>query len=192
MKNILIFVGPSGSGKTLLSHYLKEEFGAVEFISTTSREKRIGEKNHEDYHFTSEDEFKKKVEKGEFIEYSNYAGNYYGLTKESVYETLKNHNFCAAVMDIKGACKIKLLFEDDKDVSVHLIFVHAKLSTLFLRMVERGDNNEKIAERLDNIIEDHELFNGGSCDFTIFNDQDVDYAKRELRRYVEKILENGK
>ena len=190
MKNILIFVGPSGSGKTLLSHYLKEEFGAVEFISTTSRWMRIGEKNHKDYHFISEDEFKKKIERDEFIEYSQYAGNYYGLTKEEVYETLKKYDFCVAVMDIRGAHAIKYIFKDNEDVKVSLIFVHAKLSTLFLRMVERGDNNEKIAERLDNIIEDHELFNGGSCDFTIFNDTDFEYAKRELKWYLKKILEN--
>lgn len=191
MKNIFILVGPSGSGKTLLSNYMHLKYHATEFVSTTTRLPRDGEVNGVDYHFVTNETFKEMMEKKELVEHSEYAGNHYGLTKDAVFDALAKSDSCVAVMDMHGANAIRYLFKDDETVNVVCIFIHAKISTLFLRMVSRGDKNEKIAERLDNMIENHEFFNGGSCEYTIFNNGDIEDAEKEMDEIAEKILKKN-
>ena len=186
MKHIFILVGPSGCGKTLLSNYIHEKYQAVEFISTTTREV-----DHVNYHFVTKETFEEMIEKHKLCEFAEYAGNYYGLSEEAVYSALEKNDICVAVMEMRGALSIQYLFKNNSNVKVHLIFIHARLSTLFLRMVDRGDSKEKIAERLDNIITSKELLNGSSCDYTIFNDGDIRDAEKNVDKIFEKILKNS-
>lgn len=188
MKNIIVFIGPSGAGKSKLAEVLKEKYAAVEFISTTTRLPREGEIDGISYHFKTEEEFMDMKKNGELIEFSSYAGNYYGLTKSAVYEALEKSNLCVVVLDKNGAFAIKKIFKDDENVSVKFIFVHAKLSTLYLRMVNRGDKVEKIAERLQNILDNDELLQGSFCDFTIFNDDDFENAESLIDYFMRKKI----
>ena len=187
MKHIIVLIGPSGSGKSTIAEMLKKKYEAVEFISTTTRSPRIGEINGISYHFKTEEEFEKMLKRNEFVEHSTYAGNKYGLTKYAIFETLKKNDLCIAVLDKHGAFSIKNLFKENDNVKIHLIFVHAKISTLYLRMVERGDSVEKIAERLQNIVDNRELLQGAFCDFTIFN-EDIENTKNEVRYFIEKFV----
>ena len=188
MKHIFILVGPSGCGKTLLSNYIHEKYQAVEFVSTTTREPRVGEVDHVNYHFVTKETFEEMIEKHKLCEFAEYAGNYYGLSEEAVYSALEKNDICVAVMEMRGALSIQYLFKNSPNVKVHLIFIHARLSTLFLRMVDRGDSKEKIAERLDNIITSKELLNGSSCDYTIFNDGDIRDAEKNVDKIFERIF----
>lgn len=187
MKNIIVFIGPSGSGKSMLANVLKEEYQALEFVSTTTRLPRVGEIDGKSYYFKTEDKFKEMMKNNEFIESSKYAGNYYGLTKDSIYNALEKSDLCVAVLDKNGAFSLMDIFENDKNVNVYLIFVHAKISTLYLRMVNRGDTVEKIAERLQNIFDKKELLQGSFCDFTIFNDGNFYDAKKELDYFMKNL-----
>ena len=172
----------------MLSNYIHEKYQAEEFVSTTTRLPRVGEVDHVNYHFVTKEIFEEKIEKKELLEFSEYAGNYYGLTKDAVYSSLEKSDICVAVMEMRGAMSIQYLFKNDQNVNVHLLFIHARLSTLFLRMIDRGDSKEKIAERLDNIIKDKELLNGASCDYTIFNDGQIEDAEKTVDKIFEKIF----
>lgn len=187
MKNIVILIGPSGAGKSMIANILKEKYSATEFISTTTRSSRDGEIDGVSYYFKTEEEFDEMLEKKELIEDSIYAGNHYGLTKTAVFDTLEKSDLCVAVLDKEGAFAVKRLFTDYSDVTVSFIFVHAKISTLYLRMVNRGDSVEKIAERLQNIIDNREFLQGSFCDYTLFN-EDLTETMQLLDHFMQKIL----
>lgn len=190
-KKICVLIGPSGSGKSTIAEEIKKNYGAKEFISTTTRSPRKDEIKDVSYFFKSREEFEEMKKNGELVESSEYAGNYYGLTKESIYDTLEKTDLIIAVLDKYGAFAIKHLFENNENVEVVFIFINAKISTLYLRMVNRGDKVEKIAERLQNIIDNKEMMQGAFCDYSIFNDGDFEITKQSLRHVVEKILEKN-
>ena len=81
-KKLIVFSAPSGAGKTTLVKYLLSQFNNLEFsISATSRKKRGSEKDGKDYYFLTDDEFKEKIKKSEFVEYEEvYGGYFYGNT----------------------------------------------------------------------------------------------------------------
>ena len=76
---ILLLSGPSGCGKSSL---LKEVYKVIDnyyfSISTTTREPRTGEQNGVDYYFVSKEEFKQDIDNGDFLEWAEVHGNYYG------------------------------------------------------------------------------------------------------------------
>ena len=77
---LLIFSAPSGAGKTTIVRHLLEKFPQLEFsVSACSRMPRDGEVNGKDYYFLTVDEFRNRIEKGEFVEWEEvYPGSYYG------------------------------------------------------------------------------------------------------------------
>lgn len=187
MKNIFVLIGPSGSGKSTVAKLMKEKYGAIEFVSDTTRFPRIGESHGKDYYFDTEEEFEMLRKNGELLEESFYAGNHYGLTKKAIYAALDKSDICVTVLDRNGAFAISKLFEKNEEVKVRFIFVHARISTLYLRMVERGDKPEKIAERLQNIFDKKELTQSYFCDFTIFNDDTLSETEHVLECYMKRL-----
>ena len=86
----LIVSGPSGSGKSSISREVMKRHPEVAFsISCTTRSPRSGERNGVDYHFLSVEEFRKKIEAGEFIEYAQVHGNFYGTLKSEVEKRIR-------------------------------------------------------------------------------------------------------
>ncbi|MBM3184033.1 MAG: guanylate kinase [Chlamydiae bacterium] len=106
----LVFVvsAPAGTGKTTLVRMLTQEFNAViENVSFTTRPIRKGEAEGCDYHFISEEEFKKRIKEGEFLEYATVFGHFYGTSRKSVEEKLCCGKHVALVIDTQGAMQIK-------------------------------------------------------------------------------------
>jgi len=85
-KKLIVFSAPSGAGKTTLVKYLLSEFNNIEFsISATSRKIRGNEKDGKDYYFLTEDEFRERIKKKEFVEYEEvYGGYFYGTLKSEL------------------------------------------------------------------------------------------------------------
>ncbi|MFW6327092.1 MAG: guanylate kinase, partial [Bacteroidota bacterium] len=83
---LIILSAPSGSGKTTILKYLLQKDLNLEFsVSATSRKKRTGEIHGKDYYFLSPDQFRKKIDNDEFLEYEEvYAGLFYGTLKSEV------------------------------------------------------------------------------------------------------------
>lgn len=163
----LVFVisAPAGTGKTTLVKELLNEFSCVKTtVSFTTRAPRKGEVNGVDYHFISVEEFKKKIETGEFLEYVELYGDFYGTSKNNI-ETLQNQgNHVILVIDTQGGLRLK------KMMSANLIFVMPpSLEELGKRLYNRkSESPDVIKKRLE--WAKHEIEDAEHYDYKIVND----------------------
>ena len=146
---IIILSAPSGTGKsTIINSLIKDETLRLGFsISATSRSPRGAEKNGKDYFFLTNEEFKRKVDAGEFVEWEEvYAGTCYGtLESEVARVTGSGHNLIMDV-DVKGALNIKKRFGDE---ALSIFVMPPDVATLEQRLRSRAtDSEETIARRL--------------------------------------------
>jgi guanylate kinase len=119
--HIYVISGPSGVGKTTLSNRLLSSIDHItRSISFTSRDKRSDEVDFKDYFFIGKDDFIKKIEKGDFIEWVKIYENYYGTDTDSLHELLSNKNDVLMVIEPHGAFKIKEIF-NDKSVLIYIL-----------------------------------------------------------------------
>ncbi|MFH1398457.1 MAG: guanylate kinase [Candidatus Omnitrophota bacterium] len=185
-KTGLIFVvsGPSGSGKTTLvqgvltAKKLKNKFARS--VSFTTRPKRPGEKEGQDYFFVSGPEFKAEVKAKKILEWTRYLGYYYGTPKDFVdrqLKRLKNLFFC---IDLRGARNIKRLYPD----STVTIFIRpGSLKDLPLRIRKRckGTREKEIKSRLR--LAKKEVLAAKTFDHQLVN-KDLKEALKELKNIV--------
>jgi len=182
MKNLIILSAPSGSGKTTLCRALQRRDESIGFsVSCTSRKKRKGEINGVDYTFLTDQEFKKRIENGEFAEWEQIHGNYYYGTLKAILEAAIQHQELLLLeLDVKGAMSIKNIYSE-KTLS---IFVEPpSMDDLYTRLVKRGTDSEKrIAKRLERLTA--ELEYKSNFDHHIIND-DVKNAVDEIMNIIQ-------
>lgn len=185
---LIIFSAPSGSGKSTIVQWLMREHPELRLafsISATTRAPRGTEKNGVEYLFLSEDEFRDRIDKGEFLEYEEvYAGRFYGTLKSQVErQTAKGENVVFDV-DVKGGCNIKK-FYGDRAMS---IFVQApSVGELRRRLIGRGtDSEEAIRNRLAKAS--YEMTFAPKFDHVVVND-DLEKAEEETYELVKKFLQ---
>lgn len=144
----LVFVlsAPAGTGKTTLVHMLTKEFDCiVESISCTTRPHRYNESQGKDYHFLTQDEFEGMIHKGDFLEYAQVFGYYYGTSRDFVLKQQEMGKHVILVIDTQGAMKLKA-----QGFSAIFIFVSPpSLQELRKRLIQRKtESMETIEERL--------------------------------------------
>jgi len=110
---LVIISGPSGVGKDATLAKMKKAGLSFHYVVTaTTRPKRPGEKDGVDYHFISEDEFRQKTTKNQFLEWAKVYGNYYGVPKREIEEALKQGRDTIVKVDVQGAATIKKILPD--------------------------------------------------------------------------------
>ena len=113
-------------------------------VSATSRKPRTGEKDGVNYYFITEDEFKNKIKEEYFLEYTNYAGNYYGTPKEYIREKINKGIDVILEIEIEGATNIKKLIPE----ALFIFIMPPSLKELVKRLKGRGtETNDKIIKR---------------------------------------------
>jgi len=146
---LIIFSAPSGSGKTTIVRHLLKAFAAdLEFsISATSRPKRGIEENGKDYHYLNPKDFKKKIEKGEFLEWEEvYPGTYYGTLKSEVEHIWAKGKNVIFDIDVEGGLNLKGQF---KERALAVFVMPPSIKILEERLRSRStDNAESIARRV--------------------------------------------
>jgi guanylate kinase len=173
---ILILSGPSGCGKSTL---LKEVYKTIdEFyfsISTTTRPIREGEKHGVDYYFVSKEEFEHDINRGDFLEYANVHGNYYGTSLKPILKALNEGKLVIFDIDVQGH-KIVRKKLNTKITSVFI--TTPSLSVLEQRLKSRGtDSDGTIEKRINNAKE--EIYSFLKYDYLIIND-DLQKAAKQL------------
>lgn len=184
---ILIFSGPSGCGKsTIIKSLPKEELNLAFSISATSRAPRGAEKNGVEYFFLTADEFRKKIEKGEFIEYAEvYKDRFYGTFKSQIEEPLEKGISVVLDIDVAGGCNIKKIYGNQ---ALSIFILPPSIEELNRRLEKRAtDSAETIKERIRKA--EYELSFASKYDCNIIND-DLETAERETLAKVTEFI-NG-
>ena len=143
---IIVISAPSGAGKgTVIAKLLKNDDKSRWLsVSATSRGMREGEKEGVNYYYLTEKEFKKKIDEDYFLEYTNYAGNFYGTPKEHIKKHLEKGIDVILEIEIEGATNIKKLIPE----ALFIFIMPPSLKTLVKRLKGRGtESNDKIIKR---------------------------------------------
>lgn len=142
---VLVITGPSGVGKgTLIRRLLSDFPGAELSVSATTREPRDGEVNGRDYHFLSGPEFEQRVERGEFVEHAEYAGNRYGTLRS---ELQRPARLIVLEIDLQGARQVRATMPEAEQVFIAP--PGNDLGELERRLVARGaESADQIERRL--------------------------------------------
>jgi len=109
---LVLFCGPSGSGKTTIVHHLMQIFPTMKFsISATTRPPRPNETDGKDYYFLTPDEFRARVDHGDFLEWEEvYTDRYYGTLKSEVERILNEEHIALFDVDVEGGLQIRKHF----------------------------------------------------------------------------------
>ena len=143
---LIVITGPSGVGKgTIVRSLLQRNPELSLSISSTTRQPRPGEVEGQDYYFTTKEQFKSAIAEGEFLEWAEYAGNYYGTPKTKVQELLDQGELVLLEIELLGARAVTNIFPNARKIFV----LPPSLEELEARLRERGkDSDEAIAKRL--------------------------------------------
>ena len=143
---VIVISAPSGAGKdTVVKELMKNNPDSRWVsVSATSRAPREGEQEGVDYYYLSKEEFEQKIEEGYFLEYTNYAGNYYGTPKEYIEKKVNKGIDVILIIEIEGASNIKKLIPE----AIFIFIMPPSLKELVRRLKKRGtEDNEKILKR---------------------------------------------
>jgi guanylate kinase len=163
---LLVLSSPSGGGKTSIAkHLLQARDDLAYSVSATTRPRREGERDGEDYHFISRDEFKRRVDAGEFLEWATYAGNLYGTLRNGI-EAIVGRGLTAVLdVEIEGARQIRASFPN----SLHLFVLPPSADVLVRRLAGRNTESAAvIRERVTRAAD--ELAAVAEYDYAIINE----------------------
>lgn len=173
---ILILSGPSGCGKSTLLKKVYEKIEDYYFsISTTTRAPRDGEKDGVDYLFVSKEEFEEDIKNGQFLEWAEVHGNYYGTSLKPINSALEKGKLVIFDIDVQGHEIVRKKLDN---VVTSVFITTPSLSELERRLYDRGtDAKEVIEKRVSNAK--HEIKYFKKYDYFIIND-DLKRASKEL------------
>lgn len=181
MKHVLLAVsGPSGVGKgTMVKTLIARREDVVESVSCTTREPRAGEIHGREYYFLSKEEFFRRIQEGDFLEYDEHFGNFYGTPKSFVREMLKSKSVILEI-DVVGALNAKKAFPE----CLLVMIAPPSLEELARRLKNRNtETDEEIQNRLARL--EYELSQSNQYDYVIVNDE-LEKAIAELESILDR------
>lgn len=147
---IIILSAPSGTGKSSIIRHLMANRPDLDLnfsISATSRKPRVGEVDRKDYYFLTEEEFRRKIDNDEFVEWEEvYEGTLYGTLFSEVKEKVEQGHTVIMDIDVKGSINVKKCFGDK---ALALFIMPPSIQELEMRLTNRGtDSHDEVARRL--------------------------------------------
>lgn len=165
MSTVFIVSAPSGSGKsTLVSRLLTEVKHLMFSISYTTRKPRGSEKDGQSYRFVSREDFEAMIERGEFLEWAEVFGNYYGTHRGILEEARAQGKDLVLDIDVQGARQLKVTVPE----AVTVFILAPSKQILEQRLRARGEDRDEVIERrLKEAAE--EIRNYGRYDYVLIN-----------------------
>lgn len=186
---IIILSAPSGTGKsTIISRLMDYQDLKLGFsISATSRAPRGEEKDGREYYFLTSEEFRKRVENGEFVEWEEvYAGTCYGTLVSEVERVTGSGRNLIMDIDVKGALNVKKRYGKD---ALSIFILPPSVEELERRLRARStDSEESIARRLDKA--EYEMGFSDKFDRRVVNDS-LDSCCSEVKKLIEDFIAKG-
>tara|TARA_B100000902_G_scaffold384509_1_gene424767 strand:+ start:668 stop:1300 length:633 start_codon:yes stop_codon:yes gene_type:complete len=184
---MIILSSPSGAGKTTLVKLLSEKNSFFVSTSHTTRKPRPDEKNGKDYHFVTDDEFKRLINNDEFLEYAKVFNNFYGTTRTPVIHNLEKNNNVIFDIDWQGADQIKNKKLDYKLITFFLLPPSKEI--LFQRLSNRDMRDKLIVgERMKQFERD--VLHWINYDYVVIND-DLNECYNKIQKLIESEMTNG-
>lgn len=189
MSNKLIIIsGPSGVGKTTIGKRLLEDpqiRSRVKKVPThTTRPPRPGEVDGEDYLFVTKTEFAMELSSGNFLEWVEIFGNFYGTSRREVEKIWKEGKIPLLIIDVRGAKYIKSLYPDN---TITIFILPPSQEELRNRLSQRsGITIEELNLRLG--IAQEEIQEAKHYDYVVVNDR-LERAVEEVKQIIKRVLE---
>ena len=172
---LLVISGSSGTGKGTVCNSLRKRRPDLEYsISATTRSPRAGETDGVEYFFLTRDEFKRKIEAGDFLEYADNYGNFYGTPRDKVLELLNLGKTILLEIDVQGARQVQKNYPD----GVFIFLLPPSIEELRRRITGRNSETEESIQKRLSIVND-ELESGKSYNYVVVNDE-VEKAVDEI------------
>ncbi|MBP7268701.1 MAG: guanylate kinase [Bacteroidia bacterium] len=182
---LLLFCGPSGSGKTTIVRYLLDTDPRLAFsISATTRPKRETETDGVDYHFISVDEFKRRIDAGEFVEWEEvYKDRFYGTLRSEVDRLWRENKVVVFDVDVEGGLQLKKTFGE---LLLAVFVMPPSVEALHQRLTARqSETPESLKARVAKA--EHELTYAFRFDRVIVNDT-LEHALEEAKQVVSEFI----
>ena len=172
---LIVLSGFSGVGKnTVISQVLAQRPEIHFSVSFTTRAPRTGEVNGKDYNFVTREDFQARIRRGEFLEYAEYNGNYYGTSMKVIRDKLEQGVDVLLEIEVQGAAAVM----DKMPEAVSVFLVPPSFEELSRRLYARGtDDEETIQKRL--AIARQEAKEVKNYMYIVVNDM-VDHAVQEF------------
>ena len=179
----MIISAPSGAGKsTVIERLLRAVPDAVVYVTATSRKPRPGETHGKDYFFYEPEKFREEIEAGNFLEWSMVHGDFKGVRRDALADTLDQHRVVIVPPEPQGMRKIKALLPE-----VLTIFIMPpSVDSLRNRLVTRGtETPEQLELRLGNA--EIEMAATPEYDYVVVNDDGkIDETVQEIASIIER------
>jgi len=182
---IIIITAPSGAGKTSITRYLLNILPELAFsVSAATREARSYEQHGRDYYFLTPEDFKHKIQQGEFVEWEMvYEGKFYGTLKSELQRIWDNNQVPLLDIDVKGALHVKQQYPD---TTLTIFIEPPSVEELKKRLKSRGtETAESLQTRVNKAS--FELSFKDHFDECIVND-DLDKACQKAEHIVRNFL----
>lgn len=181
---IIAVSAPSGAGKSTILKCVLSSFPEIVFsISATTRPKRDSETNGKEYFFISEESFKDKVEKNEFIEWEKFYDYYYGTLRTFIDENVEKGKTVLLEIDVLGALEVKRIYPE----SALVYILPPSLEALETRLLNRKTENKiDLQKRLERAK--FELGFKDKFDYIVEN-TDLEKAINDTISLVNKIIQ---
>lgn len=174
---LMIISGPAGSGKGTVCSHLASLNNFEISVSATTRAPRPGEEDGKSYHFISREEFLKRIENGDMLEYTEYCGNFYGTPKKEAEEILESGKNLILEIEVEGALNVKAKYPS----AILILLLPPSFSVQEQRLRYRAtETEEKIIARLNRTKEELELVD--RYDYVVYNldGKSIDTARQIL------------
>ena len=178
--NLIIISSPSGGGKGTLIKEVRDILPDLGYsCSHTTRPQRFGEEEGREYFFISEDEFRQRIEAGDFLEYATVHGNLYGTSLAESRKVFNTGKDLIVEVDVQGALQI---MERITDASVSIFILPPSFEVLRARLTARAtEDQDELRIRLRNSFS--EVMEYSKFDYVIVN-QDLPVAARQLASII--------
>jgi len=175
---LLVVSGPSGAGKGTICKALIDKNPIWISTSCTTRKPRAGEVEGLNYFFTEREDFLKRIDKDDFLEYAEVYGNFYGTPKSEVLKMLDEGKDVILEIDIQGALKIKSAYPE----GIFIFIMPPSMEELRNRITNRGSETpESLKTRMEAAYD--EISFASKYDYAVVNDE-VEYAVKKIESII--------
>jgi guanylate kinase len=185
---LIVLCGPSGVGKSTMARGLQEHYGVKYVVSATTRPKLPGDDDGKTYDHISKQEFFRRLDDDQFLEYAQVHGNYYSTPKHPALDELAAGKDVLLEIDVQGALQVRYQYPD----ALLVFILPPDEPTLLKRLEDRErDEPDEITKRFRAARREIHMAKGSRAfDYMVINDE-LDRAVAEIVKIIRHKKSGG-